>query len=255
MRKKIVAGNWKMNLSLSEANQLVSTVLESNMALDEQTQVIFGVPLPYVSTIAAQLGNHRNYHVAAQNCSEHLQGAYTGEVSAGMIGSCGAEYIIVGHSERRQYYGDSHEIIRAKVDHILQHNMQPVFCCGETLQQRQQLKLFNVVESQLWDSLFHLDENDLLKCIIAYEPVWAIGTGLTASAEQAQEMHVYIRSLIEDKFGVHIAASISIVYGGSCNDKNAAELFALSDVDGGLIGGASLKAESFCSIIRAIISK
>ena len=253
MRKKIVAGNWKMNLTLSEAEELVRSVLDAKIEINDHTHVLFGAPFPYIAGISALVRDQGNYHVAAQNCSEHLQGAYTGEVSAGMIKNCGASFVIVGHSERRQYYGDNHEVICAKVDHVLQQQMQVVFCCGETLQQREQLKLYNVIEAQLWDSLFHLEEEDILKCIIAYEPVWAIGTGVTASAAQAQEMHAYIRSLLHEKYGEHIASSVSIVYGGSCNDKNAPELFALPDVDGGLIGGASLKAESFCSIINAIL--
>jgi triosephosphate isomerase len=189
--------------------------------------------------------------VAAENCADHASGAYTGEVSAEMVASTGATYCIIGHSERRTYYGETYEILREKVQLALANNLRPIFCIGEVKEEREANRQNEVVKAQLEGSVFNLSAEDFGKLVIAYEPVWAIGTGLTATPEQAQEIHAYIRSLIAEKYGKEVADNTSILYGGSCNAKNAAGLFANPDIDGGLIGGASLKADDFCAIINA----
>jgi triosephosphate isomerase len=189
--------------------------------------------------------------VAAENCADKEKGAYTGEVSAAMVASTGAEYCILGHSERRAYYGETYEILKDKVELALANNLKPIFCIGEVKEEREAGKQNEVVKAQLEGSVFHLSAEDFGKIVLAYEPVWAIGTGLTATPEQAQEIHAYIRSLVAEKYGEQVADDCTILYGGSCNAKNAAELFANPDVDGGLIGGASLKAADFCAIIAA----
>jgi triosephosphate isomerase len=189
--------------------------------------------------------------VAAENCADHASGAYTGEVSAEMVASTGATYGIIGHSERRSYYGETYEILREKVQLALANNLRPIFCIGEVKEEREANRQNEVVKAQLEGSVFNLSAEDFGKLVIAYEPVWAIGTGLTATPEQAQEIHAYIRSLIAEKYGNEVADNTSILYGGSCNAKNAAGLFANPDIDGGLIGGASLKADDFCAIINA----
>jgi triosephosphate isomerase len=189
--------------------------------------------------------------VAAENCADHASGAYTGEVSAEMVASTGATYCIIGHSERRTYYGETYEILREKVQLALANNLRPIFCIGEVKEEREANRQNEVVKAQLEGSVFNLSAEDFGKLVIAYEPVWAIGTGLTATPEQAQEIHAYIRSLIAEKYGNEVADNTSILYGGSCNAKNAAGLFANPDIDGGLIGGASLKADDFCAIINA----
>jgi triosephosphate isomerase len=189
--------------------------------------------------------------VSAQNCSQHESGAFTGEISAGMLKSMNVRYSIIGHSERRQYYGETNDIIREKIDACLRHDITPIFCCGESLQERNAVTHFSTVASQLQQALFHLSADQIQQVVIAYEPVWAIGTGVTASNEQAEEMHAYIRSLIAENYGSDVANAISILYGGSVNAANAAELFACPNVDGGLVGGASLKAADFTTIIQA----
>lgn len=251
MRKKIAAGNWKMNCIKDEAFALATSIINYEAIKKTSADIVFGAPFIYLESLVKLADGKTNIRIAAQNCSSEKAGAFTGEVSAAMLSSIGVHAVIVGHSERRAIFNEDNETLRKKVDLVLENNMQPIFCCGEKLEERKALRHFNVVEDQLWQSLFHLDEEDLLKCIIAYEPVWAIGTGVTASPEQAQEMHKYIRSLIAEKFSDETAQNISILYGGSCNEKNAQELFALADVDGGLIGGASLKSESFTAIVKS----
>jgi len=251
MRKKIVAGNWKMNKSFQEADDLMFEIVDE---LTEKgagdTEVIVCPPAVYLemsSDIAAENG----FMVGAQNLSQWDSGAYTGEISASMLHSMGISHSIVGHSERRTYFGETDKIIASKIDQALQYNITPIYCCGEVLAERQSEKHFDVVRSQVSEALFHLEVEAINQVIIAYEPVWAIGTGVTASAAQAQEMHAFIRSLLTEKYGSEVSDEISILYGGSCNAQNAAELFANPDVDGGLIGGASLKAKDFVTIVNS----
>ena len=253
MRQKIVAGNWKMNKSLEEANILASEI--KGMVADEvkgDVKVILCTPFPYLVGIKNLLGSDARISVGAQNCSEHESGAYTGETSAGMIKSIGVPYVILGHSERRQYFGEDGKLLAKKVDIALKHGLVPIFCCGEPLEVRERNEHEALVKKQVEESLFHLDAASLQKTVIAYEPVWAIGTGKTASAQQAQDMHEVIRKHLASKYGQSVADRISILYGGSVNAGNAKELFACADVDGGLVGGASLKSREFAEIIKAI---
>jgi len=251
MRKKIVAGNWKMNKTYSEAIQLFNEIKELLKNNHTVVTKIIAPPFPYIYEFYHATKVSQNIAIAAQNCSYEESGAYTGEVSVAMLKSVGASHIIIGHSERRAYFNETSELLKKKVDITLKHGLTPIFCVGETAGKRQSDQYFQVVESQITESLFHLNAVDIGKIIIAYEPVWAIGTGLTATSAQAQEMHHHIRSLIEKKYGKETAADLSILYGGSCNGKNAAELFACPDVDGGLIGGAALKAQEFTDIIHS----
>lgn len=255
MRTKIVAGNWKMNKTFEEANGLISEVL--GMVNDEvqgTVQVVLCVPFPYLVTTKNLLGNHPRIGVGAQNCSEHASGAFTGEVSAPMLKSMSIPYVIVGHSERRQYFGEGSALLAKKVDIALANGLTPIFCCGELLEVRERNEHESLVQKQVEESLFHLPADALQKVVIAYEPVWAIGTGKTASAQQAQDMHAIIRKHIAKKYGQGVADSISILYGGSVNAANAKELFACADVDGGLVGGASLKSREFTDIVKAATS-
>jgi len=251
MRKKIVAGNWKMNLGYNEGLSLFSEII--NMFKDEATgkqQAVICSPFIQLHSLAQLAKGYTNVAVGAQNAHQAESGAYTGEISAKMIKSVGAEYVILGHSERRQYFGESNELLAAKTDTALKNDLKPIFCIGETLQEREAEEHFNIIKSQLVEGVFHLDETDFAKLVIAYEPVWAIGTGVTASSEQAQEIHAFIRIEIAAKYGQEIAANTTILYGGSCNPKNAPELFAQPDIDGGLIGGASLKSRDFIDIVK-----
>ncbi len=252
MRKRIVAGNWKMNKTFEEAIDLVSEQIIAfrNDKLPKDIEVIFAPPFPFLKTVSVLI-DIPHVHVAAQNCYIEEKGAFTGEVSASMIRSSGAGYVIIGHSERRMYFNESNEFLAKKVVIALKAGLIPIFCCGETLKDRKNENHFNIVKLQLEESIFHLSESDFQKIVIAYEPVWAIGTGITATPAQAQEMHAYIRKLITDKYNHKVADNISILYGGSCNAKNAKELFANPDIDGGLIGGASLIAQDFVSIVNA----
>jgi triosephosphate isomerase (TIM) len=253
MRQKIVAGNWKMNKTLQEANVLASEVM--SMVADEvkgNAKVIFCTPFPYLLPVKNQLGNNSRISVAAQNCSEHESGAYTGEVSAGMLKSMDIPYVVLGHSERRQYFCEDGKLLAKKVDVALKNGLSPIFCCGEPLEIREKGTHEQLVKQQVEESLFHLSAESLQKVVIAYEPVWAIGTGKTATAQQAQDMHAVIRKHLAGKFGQPVADSISILYGGSVNAANAKELFANADVDGGLVGGASLKSREFTDIIKSI---
>lgn len=252
MRTRIAAGNWKMNTSVDEGIQLAKKI--NDFLTDykiENKRVILGVPFTHIVPIVSHV-NFIKISVAAQNCAKWEKGAYTGEVSAEMIRSTGAHYVIIGHSERRQYFFESHEELKAKVDLCLKNILKPIFCVGERLEERENNLHFEIVKKQLSESLFHLDVENIKRVVIAYEPVWAIGTGKTASPEQAQEMHAYIRSLLAEKYGLYVASEISILYGGSCNATNASVLFSQPDIDGGLIGGASLKADDFIAIIKAL---
>jgi triosephosphate isomerase len=253
MRKKIVAGNWKMNKTLEEANTLASEVM--GMVADEvkgDVKVIFCVPFPYLVPIKNLLGNSSRISVGAQNSSEHESGAYTGETSTVMLKSISVPYVILGHSERRQYFGENGKLLAKKVDVALKNGLTPIFCCGEPLEVREKNQHESLVRQQVEESLFHLDAASLQKIVIAYEPVWAIGTGKTATAQQAQDMHAVIRQHLAKKYGNDVAQNISILYGGSVNAANAKELFACPDVDGGLVGGASLKSREFTDIIKSV---
>ena len=251
MRTNIVAGNWKMNLNFEEADELINNIVEflENETL-ENVGVIVCPPAVYLE-LATDQAQDNDLFVGAQNMSNHESGAYTGEISGRMLASMGVNYCIIGHSERRKYFNENHEMLAEKVNMALKNDISPIFCCGEVLPEREAGKHFEVVKKQLEESLFHLQPGDFSNVVIAYEPVWAIGTGVTASPEQAQEMHAFIRKLLVDKYGHDLADETTILYGGSCNAKNAKELFANPDVDGGLIGGASLKSDEFISIIQS----
>ncbi len=252
MRKHIVAGNWKMNKTFNEADELVSDIIEKleSIELDRNTQIILCPPFPYLEMVS-DYSDDSYFLVGAQNVSDQESGAYTGEVSAAMLESMELDFCIVGHSERRAYYHETNELVAAKVNQLLKHHLKPIVCVGEVLEEREAGKQFEVVEKQVREGLFHLSATDFADIIIAYEPVWAIGTGKTATPEQAQEMHAHIRQLIEKQYGKAVADETSILYGGSCKPSNAKELFANPDVDGGLIGGASLKADDFIGIATA----
>lgn len=248
MRKKIVAGNWKMNKTFSEAKELAHQLV--NSSYDAQVDMILFPPALYVSDLV-DIASELAIGVGLQNVSEHDKGAFTGEISADMIASVGAEYCLVGHSERREYFGEQNQVLSQKIKQLLLNKITPIYCCGEILVEREKGNHFNLVKSQIKEGLFHLSSEEILSCIVAYEPVWAIGTGVTATSDQAQEMHSFIRGVISEKYGLEVASKISILYGGSCNPENAKELFACNDVDGGLIGGASLVAEKFISIANS----
>lgn len=254
MRKQIAAANWKMNGNAHQAEILLKEVLEPKITLNDDQFVIFAVPFPFLQQASHQLGNTKNYFIGAQNCSEHASGAYTGEVSAEMLKSIGIKYCIVGHSERREYFNETNAQLAKKIDILLKNDIMPIFCCGEPLAVREAGNQDQHVQTQIEESLFHLYADDLLKIIIAYEPIWAIGTGKTATTQQAQDMQAYLRSVIGNRYGDEIASELSILYGGSVKANNAAEIFAAPDVDGGLVGGASLVAKDFIQIIRALKS-
>jgi len=252
MRKQIAAANWKMNLTLTEGEALLDAISAKPHSLAPNQEAIFAVPFPYISMAQAKVGAKNNVFVAAQNCSNKLSGAYTGEVSVTMLQSMCVKYVVIGHSERREYFNESNELLAQKVDICLENKTTPIFCCGEPLEIRESATQNVYVAKQLTESLFHLSEEAIADVVIAYEPIWAIGTGKTASSEQAQEMHAYIRSHIASKYGQSIADSISILYGGSVKSANAVEIFSQPDVDGGLVGGASLIADEFVAIINAL---
>ncbi len=252
MRKKIVAGNWKMNKTMEEAIALTSELV--NMAKDEvrnDAQVILCPPALYLTTIQQYIKELPNFALAAQNISDKLSGAFTGEISALMLQSIGIKYVLIGHSERRQYFNEDNALLAEKVNVSLAHHISPIFCCGESLGQRQNEDYVGFVKNQLTESLFHLTAEQMLSVVIAYEPIWAIGTGMTASSEQAQEMHAALRAHIASKYGQEVANEISILYGGSVSASSAPELFQESDIDGGLVGGACLKSRDFTEIIKA----
>ena len=249
-RKKIVAGNWKMNKTLQEAEALVKAVVAG---CDENNSVtkIFFPPFVFIPNVASLIKDRKDFFVGAQNCHQLESGAYTGEISAHALASVGATDVIIGHSERRIYFHESNEELRQKIELAFKNNLVPVYCVGEKLNERKSNTYFHSVKKQIEEVIFHLSPEQIKKTVLAYEPVWAIGTGETATPEQAQEMHSFIRLAVAEKFGQSIAAEISILYGGSCNAANAKELFSCADVDGGLVGGASLKAEEFLSIIKS----
>ncbi|MEN8119220.1 MAG: triose-phosphate isomerase [Bacteroidota bacterium] len=252
MRKQIVAGNWKMHTCLQEGSALASGINEKakKEVSNKDTGIVIAPPLTHLSVVG-QLIDTERICLAAQNCASEPKGAFTGEVSAKMLSSLGVKAVILGHSERRAYYGETNETLLKKVNLVIENEMQPIFCCGEVLEDREAGNYFEVVKEQIENVIFNLDKVAFEKVIIAYEPVWAIGTGKTASSDQAQEIHEYIRKLISDKFGNQVAEDTTILYGGSCKPSNAEELFSKPDVDGGLIGGASLNADDFIAIINS----
>ena len=247
--RRIVAGNWKMNTTPREGGKLARGVIER--AGQPAGKVIFGVPAIQLLQVQELVGNHSGYHVAAQNMHEKDNGAYTGELSAGMLADAGVEYVILGHSERRQYFGETDDVINNKIIKALDNGLLPIYCCGEKLDTREANNQELVVGKQIEQALSGLSPQQMSQVVIAYEPVWAIGTGKTASPQQAQEIHAFIRRMIADQYGSDVANGTSILYGGSVKPANAAELFGMEDVDGGLVGGASLDAESFAAIINA----
>ncbi|MDR3047510.1 MAG: triose-phosphate isomerase [Bacteroidales bacterium] len=250
MNPKVIVANWKMNKSFEEAEDLISEIAEAIDQWTLQTQVVICPPFPYLE-LGSDHADESQFSCGAQNCSEFDNGAYTGEVSAEMLEGLEVDFCIVGHSERRAYFNETNVQIAKKIDQLLKRTIIPIVCCGEKLEERNNNNHFDIVKSQIEETLFHLDNDMMENVIIAYEPIWAIGTGVNATPAQAQEMHAFIRSLIEKKYGTQIAYNLPILYGGSCNPMNALELFTQNDIDGGLIGGASLKAENFLSIIEA----
>ncbi len=256
MRLKIIAGNWKMNKAYGEALMLATEVAhDSTNTKHPGLLTILAPAFPFLSAVSRSIDGFDDFAVAAQNCHFEESGAYTGEVSVQMIISVGARYVIIGHSERRNYFHETDEVLLKKINVALDHRLKPIFCIGETAAQRQAGKHFETITAQLKNTIFHLPENSIGNLILAYEPVWAIGTGVNATSAQAQEMHAFIRKTISEKFGTQISDSISILYGGSCNSKNAAELFSCEDVDGGLIGGASLDHLEFSAIRKTMIAQ
>ncbi|MEP7163603.1 MAG: triose-phosphate isomerase [Ferruginibacter sp.] len=252
MRKQIAAANWKMNLSMQEGEHLIDELMATDHSLSADQLAIFAVPFPYLINIQNKLAGKKNVFVAAQNCSANKNGAYTGEVSTEMLKSINIQYVIIGHSERREYNHETNSILAEKVNRALESGIKSIFCCGEPLAIREAATQNSYVETQLKESLFHLNKDQVQNFIIAYEPIWAIGTGKTANSAQAQEMHAHIRSLMAKQFGKETADSISILYGGSVKAANAAEIFGQADVDGGLVGGASLVAAEFAVIINSL---
>ncbi len=239
MRKQIAAANWKMNLTIEKGEALADDILKESITPAENGQVIFAVPFPYLLMASDKVKGRQGYSIAAQNCSNKKSGAYTGEVSVEMLQSIGIDYCIVGHSERREYFSESNQMLAEKIDLCLAQDITPIFCCGEALEIRESEGQNDFVRKQIEDSLYHLSAEQLQKLIIAYEPIWAIGTGRTASTEQAQQMHQYIRSVLAGKWGEEVAGNISILYGGSVKASNAKELFDCADVDGGLVAGST----------------
>jgi triosephosphate isomerase len=252
MRQQIAAANWKMNLTYQQGEQLLDAILSADIVLAAHQQAVFAVPFPYLVMAAQKLQGRKNWHAAAQNCSDEKAGAYTGEVSAEMLRSIRISYCVLGHSERREYFSERNLSLAKKVELCLENDITPIFCCGETLSIREVGAQEGFVETQLMESLFHFSETQIRKVVIAYEPIWAIGTGKTATVAQAQEMHAHIRGLFAKKYGKAVADHVPILYGGSVKSANAKELFHSPDVDGGLVGGASLQAAEFTSIIRSL---
>jgi triosephosphate isomerase len=252
MRQQIAAANWKMNLTFQEGETLLNEILSANITLAPHQLTIFAVPFPYLTMSKSLTDEEKNYFIAAQNCYNKTAGAYTGEVSAPMLNSLNIRYCVIGHSERREYFNETNAVLAEKVNICLANNITPIFCCGEPLSVREEGTQNDYVAVQLKESLYHLSAEEIKKIVIAYEPIWAIGTGKTASTEQAQEIHAYLRSNIEAQYDSEVANTIPILYGGSVKASNAAEIFASPDVDGGLVGGASLKADEFLAIINAL---
>ncbi len=252
MRAQIAAANWKMNLTLKQGEELLDAIISQPTQLQSHQSAVFAIPFPYLTMAQQKLSGKYQYFVAAQNCHNKKSGAYTGETSVEMLQSLGVNYVVLGHSERREYFLESNQFLAEKLDICLANGMHPIFCCGEPLQIREANTQNEFVAKQLEESLYHLSADEVQKVVIAYEPIWAIGTGKTASSAQAQEMHASIRSSLAGKYGDEVAAKISILYGGSVKAANAVELFAQPDVDGGLVGGASLLADEFVAIIKAL---
>ncbi|MFR9620366.1 MAG: triose-phosphate isomerase [Rikenellaceae bacterium] len=252
MRKKIVAGNWKMNTLPSEGVELAKGVAAGTSSVCDCVSFIVCPPFTHLSQVIETLKGS-TVAVGAQNCAAETKGAYTGEVSAAMLASMGCEYVILGHSERREYYGETSETLNKKIAQVYANNMTPIYCVGEVKEERENGTYFDVVKAQIEEVVFNLAEEQFASLVIAYEPVWAIGTGLTASAEQAEEIHAYIREVLASKFGA-AAANTAILYGGSCKPSNAAEIFAKENVDGGLIGGAALVADDFMGIGKGFMA-
>lgn len=256
MRLKIIAGNWKMNKTYGEALMLATEVaLDSAKAYHPGLLTILAPPYPFISAVSRSLDGSKNVAVAAQNCHYEETGAFTGEVSVPMIISTGGRFVIIGHSERRMHFNETNDVLLKKINAAISHGLKPIFCIGETAAQRNSGKHFDTIKTQLEETVFKLNESEFPDVIIAYEPVWAIGTGENATAAQAQEMHAFIRNAVSAKFNKKLSDSVSILYGGSCNPANAAELFACEDVDGGLIGGASLNTDDFSAIRNAMIRR
>ncbi len=251
MRKQVAAANWKMNLTYQQAEQLINDITNTPHSVNENQLVVFAVPFPYLTMVVEKLKGTKA-GVAAQNCYTQKAGAYTGETSAEMLQSIGVGYVVLGHSERREYFNESNQMLADKVNIALSYGLTPIFCCGEALAIREAGTQNEFVGNQLKESLFHLSADDLQKIIIAYEPIWAIGTGKTATSEQAQEMHAHLRGVLAAQYGKEVADNISILYGGSVKGANAKEIFGQPDVDGGLVGGASLKADEFVQIINGL---
>ena len=252
MRNQIAAANWKMNLTFRQGEQLLDDIFNAGIHLKEHQQAVFAVPFPYLIMAQSKLSTATNYFVSAQNCYNKKSGAYTGEISAEMLNSVGIKYCVLGHSERREYFNENNQMLTEKIILCLDCNITPVFCCGEPLGIREAGTQNSYVETQLRESLFNFSAEQLQKIVIAYEPIWAIGTGKTASTEQAQEMHAHVRAVLAKQYGETVANGISVLYGGSVKANNAKELFACADVDGGLVGGASLIAKDFIEIIKAL---
>lgn len=252
MRKQIAAANWKMNLTYQQAEQLIDSLMSLPHQLKEHQQAIFAVPFPYLQMVATKLAGKPNVYVAAQNCSNKKSGAYTGETSLEILQSIGINHVVIGHSERREYFNESNQLLAEKVDICLANNATPIFCCGEPLSVREANEQDGFVAKQLQESLYHLSATDIQKVIIAYEPIWAIGTGKTATSQQAQDIQAYIRKQLATQYDDATANNVSILYGGSVKASNAQELFSQPDVDGGLVGGASLIAEEFNTIINSL---
>ena len=250
MRKQIAAANWKMNLTCQQAEILIDEILALPHNLKQHQQAIFAVPFPYLTIIAKKIEGKENVFIAAQNCFTKISGAYTGETSVTMLQSIGVKYVLVGHSERREYFNENNTLLAEKIDICLANDITPIFCCGEPLDIREANNQDSFVAKQLKESLFHLSEIDIQKVIIAYEPIWAIGTGKTATSQQAQDIQAFIRKEIATKYNTDIANNISILYGGSVKANNAKEIFEQPDVDGGLVGGAALNATEFNAIIN-----
>lgn len=252
MRQQIAAANWKMNLTFQQGEKLLDDILGANIPLAPHQKAIFAVPYPYLLMTRSEVDGTPNYFVAAQNCYNKKSGAYTGEISAEMLHSIGVPYCVLGHSERREYFNESNAMLAEKLNLCLENFITPIFCCGEPLAIREAGTQNEFVALQLKESLFHLAADKIKDIVIAYEPIWAIGTGKTATTQQAQDMHAYLRSVFAAQYGADIAGQIPILYGGSVKANNAKELFSCPDVDGGLVGGASLVAPDFINIIRAL---
>ena len=252
MRKQIAAANWKMNLTIKQGEALLDAIIAQPHSLGADQQVVFAVPFPYLAMAQQKVEGKNNVFIAAQNCYSKKSGAYTGETSVEMLQSIGISVVVLGHSERREYFNESNQLLADKVNICLEYNITPIFCCGEPLDIREAGTQNEFVAKQLEESLFHLSAEQLQKVVIAYEPIWAIGTGKTATSAQAQEMHAHLRAVLAKQYGEEVAANISILYGGSVKAGNAKEIFSQPDVDGGLVGGASLIADEFVTIINSL---